>query len=77
MSHNTNAPRDCFYLAHNGTDVFHYGKIANGVPIATGQPNLEWLDTKELLQARVEELGGTFDLALLEQIENPLSPSSL
>jgi hypothetical protein len=60
MSHKTNAPKDCFYLAHNSTNVFHYGEIANGTPIATGQPTLEFLDTKELLQARVEELGGTF-----------------
>lgn len=60
MSHNTNAPKDCFYLAHNSTDVFHYGKIANNISITTSQPTLEWLDTKEELQARVEELGGTF-----------------
>ena len=60
MSHNTNAPQDCFYLAHNGSTVFHYGEIAKGTPIATGQPNLVWLDTKELLKLKVEELGGTF-----------------
>ena len=74
MSHNTNAPRDCFYLAHNGTNVFHYGEISNGVPIATGQPNLEWLDTKEELQARVEELGGTFDWLEPEEEVTPPTP---
>ncbi len=74
MSHNTNAPKDCFYLAHNGTDVFHYGEIANGTSIATGQPTLEWLDTKELLQARVEELGGTFDWPEEEQVPTPPGP---
>lgn len=74
MSHNTNAPKDCFYLAHNGSTVFHYGEITNGTPIATGQPTLEWLDTKELLQARVEELGGTFDWPEEEQVPTPPGP---
>ena len=40
--------------------LFHYGEISNGGAIATGQPELEWLDTKEELQSRVEALGGTF-----------------
>ncbi len=60
MSHNTIATKDCFYLAHDANTVFHYGEISNGGHIATGQPELEWLDTKEELQARVEALGGTF-----------------
>ena len=74
MSHNTNAPKDCFYLEHNGTNVFHYGEISNGTPIATGQPTLEWLDTKEELQARVEELGGTFDWPEPEEEVTPPAP---
>jgi hypothetical protein len=74
MSHTTNAPKDCFYLAHNGSTVFHYGEIANGTPIATGQPTLEWLDTKEELQARVEELGGTFNWSEPEEEVTPPTP---
>lgn len=60
MSYNTTATKDCFFLAHDVNTVFHYGEISNGGAIATGQPELEWLDTKEELQSRVEELGGTF-----------------
>ena len=71
MSHNTHAHKDCYFLAHNGVDVFHYGEIENEGTISTGQPNLEWLDTKEELQARVEELGGTFDWPELEELPTP------
>lgn len=30
-----------FYIAHNNTDVFHYGIIQSGRSLSTGQPNLE------------------------------------
>ncbi len=59
MSHNTHAHKDCFYLAHDGVDTFHYGEIKKDMEITTALPNLEWFDTKEEMETRLEELGGT------------------
>jgi hypothetical protein len=38
-----------YYLAHNGNDVFHYGKLEDGQEIKTGQPILKFFDTAEEL----------------------------
>jgi hypothetical protein len=42
-----------YYLAHNETDVFHYGEITEEQQITTGQPNLEFFDTLEELKDRL------------------------
>jgi hypothetical protein len=42
-----------YFLAHNKTDVFHYGEITEEQQIATGQPNLEFFDTLEELKDRL------------------------
>jgi hypothetical protein len=44
-----------FYLAHNGVDVFHPGRLEEGSEVTTGQPYLEYFDTLEKLIARLKE----------------------
>lgn len=61
-----------YYLAHNEIDVFHYGKLEDGQEIETGQPVLEFFETIDTLNERLnifnltftdnEILNDTFDL---------------
>jgi hypothetical protein len=40
-----------WYLATNETDVFHYGELFEGANVTTGQPKLDYFETKEDLIA--------------------------
>jgi hypothetical protein len=40
-----------WYLATNETDVFHYGELIEGANVTTGQPKLDYFETKEDLIA--------------------------
>ena len=44
-----------YYLAHNETDVFHYGKITEEQQITTGQPILLFFDTEQELIDKLQE----------------------
>ena len=46
-----------YFLAHNATDVFHYGELLEGQEITTGQPNLEYFDTLDELKERLLTFG--------------------
>lgn len=46
-----------YFLAHNATDIFHYGELLEGQEISTGQPNLEYFDTLEELKQRLLTFG--------------------
>ena len=59
MSHNTHANKDGFFIVHDEVNAFHYGEIKKGMQLTTALPNLEWFDTKEEMETRLEELGGT------------------
>lgn len=43
-----------YFLAHNGEDIFCPGELENGAEVVTGQPFLEYFDTKEELVSRLE-----------------------
>ena len=49
-----------YYLATNKVDIFHYGEIQENQEISTGQPFLEYFETKEELRDRMNELGQVF-----------------
>lgn len=42
-----------YFLAHNETDVFHYGELLEGQVIDTGQPHLEYFDSLNELKDRL------------------------
>jgi hypothetical protein len=44
-----------YFLAHNGVDVFHSGRLDEGMEVDTGQPYLEYFNTLEKLIARLKE----------------------
>lgn len=44
-----------YFLAHNGIDIFHLGKLDEEMEVGTGQPYLEYFDTLEKLIARLKE----------------------
>lgn len=46
-----------WYLATNETDVFHYGELFEGGTVTTGQPKLDYFDTKEDLIAALAVYG--------------------
>ena len=49
-----------YYLATDKESVFHYGEIQENQEISTGQPFLEYFETKEELRDRMNELGQVF-----------------
>ena len=49
-----------YYLAHNEIDVFHYGKLEDGQEIETGQPVLEFFETIDTLNERLNVFNLTF-----------------
>lgn len=48
-----------WYIAHNGTDIFHPGILEAGQQVETGQPYLEIFESEEDWTARKAELGVT------------------
>jgi hypothetical protein len=42
-----------YFLAHNETDVFHYGELLEGQVVETGQPHLEYFNTLQELKDRL------------------------
>ena len=46
-----------YFLAHNSINVFHHGEINQDQVVSTGQPNLEFFDTKEELKTRMMSFG--------------------
>lgn len=42
-----------YFLAHNETDVFHYGELLVGQVVETGQPHLEYFNTLQELKNRL------------------------
>jgi hypothetical protein len=49
-----------WYLATNEVDIFHYGELFEGAVIQTGQPKLEYFDTKTNLANKLKEYGQEF-----------------
>lgn len=58
-----------YYLAHNGNDVFNYGKIGEGQKIETGQPALEFFNSIEELELELSRYG-----VELPREQNPINP---
>ena len=54
----------------------HYGPYIGGQEVYTGQPQFEFFDTEEELQARVESLGKTYEPTLISEEELPHPPIS-
>lgn len=48
---------EIWFIAHNGSDVFHHGKAIAGQEVSTGQPILETFATEQEFSARCAELG--------------------
>jgi hypothetical protein len=51
-----NITKETWVLCHNGTDIFHVSKLEIGNKLETGQEFAEQFDTKEELEARINEL---------------------
>ena len=49
-----------YFLAHNETDVFHYGEILDEQKIQTGQPFLEFFIELKELTNRLSSFGVTY-----------------
>lgn len=49
-----------WYLATNEIDVFHYGEMFEGAVIETGQPVLEYFNTKAKLVSKLKKYGQEF-----------------
>lgn len=65
-----------YFLAHNETDVFHYGKLLEGQVVETGQPHLEYFNSLQELKDRLNffnvEYTENTDADLPEEPENDL-----
>jgi hypothetical protein len=59
--HHLVADRPLLFIAHDGTDVLHWGIVEAGQNISTGQPELETFEADQLSawEARLLELGVT------------------
>jgi hypothetical protein len=59
--HHLVADRPLLFIAHDGTDVLHWGEVETGQNISTGQPELETfeIDQRATWEARLLELGIT------------------
>jgi hypothetical protein len=57
-----------YFLAHNETDVFHYGELLEGQVIETGQPHLEYFNTLQELKGRL----AFFNVEYVENIDADL-----
>ena len=61
-----------YFLAHNATDVFHYGELLEGQEITTGQPNLEYFDTLDELKQRLLTFGVEYsDSPIGNELQEP------
>ena len=47
----TVATQDCWYIAGNEVDVFHYGFLRQGATLKTGQPTVTIYSTEEAMLA--------------------------
>ncbi len=63
-----------WYLATNEIDVFHYGELFEGASVTTGQPNLEYFDTKTKLKNKLKKYGQEFIDPI---VENQFPPEPL
>jgi len=62
-----------WYLATNETDVFHYGELFEGATVTTGQPKLDYFDTKEDLISKLASYNQEFIDSNLEELgQSPL-----
>ncbi len=50
---------DVWYIAHNGADIVHYGKVCSCTRMDTTQPTLEQFATEAEMLVRLAELGVT------------------
>jgi hypothetical protein len=67
-----------YFLAHNATDVFHYGELLEGQEITTGQPNLEYFETLEELKERLLVFGVVYnDTNNSPEPQEPLGPDDI
>ena len=64
-----------YFLAHNETDIFHYGELLEEQVVTTGQPKLEYYNDLDSLIQRLNSFGIQYifnensiseDLGLLE-----------
>lgn len=64
--HHLTTDRPLRFIAHNSADIVHYGEVAAGQNISTGQPELELfeIDQEEQFEARLVALG-----VVLEPVE--------
>ena len=46
-----------YFIAHNGSDIVHYGSYEQGQAFDSGQPIIEKFDDKDLWVERLTELG--------------------
>lgn len=44
-----------YWIAHNESDIVHYGEVEVGQVVTTGQPTLEEFDDRDLWKARLAE----------------------
>ena len=49
-----------WYLATNEIDVFHYGELAEGAVVTTGQPKLDYFETEEDLEIALTNYGQSY-----------------
>jgi len=50
-----------YYVAHNGKDVFHYGKLEEGQQVDSGQLYFEEFETEEELKEFLTEKGQAYE----------------
>ena len=63
-----------WYLATNETDVFHYGELFEGATVTTGQPKLDYFDTKEDLIAALATYGQEYSEPESRELDIPPMP---
>ena len=63
-----------WYLATNETDVFHYGELFEGASVTTGQPKLDYFETKEDLVLALANYDQEFIDTNLDQLNIPPLP---
>lgn len=66
------ADRPLLFIAHNNSDIVHWGEVDANQNISTGQPELELfeLDERESWDARLQALG--IDRVALEAENDPV-----
>ena len=64
IEHPTTEP--CYFIAHNGSDICHYGKLMTINCMGTGQPEVEEFIDMQGWVNRAAELGVTIDTSLFD-----------